>query len=134
MLAALLERLAAELDASGQRKLHDEMELPLARVLADMERIGFAVDADGIRAFGDSLRGELDGILQNIYTEVGYEFNVNSPKQLGEALFDKLGLPPRKKNARGYSTDAATLESLRPYSPVIDEILKYRTYAKLLST
>ena len=134
VLAALLERLAAELDASGQRKLHDEMELPLARVLADMERIGFAVDADGIRAFGDSLRGELDGILQNIYTEVGYEFNVNSPKQLGEALFDKLGLPPRKKNARGYSTDAATLESLRPYSPVIDEILKYRTYAKLLST
>ena len=134
VLAALLERLAAELDASGQRKLHDEMELPLARVLADMERIGFAVDAVGIRAFGDSLRGELDGILQNIYTEVGYEFNVNSPKQLGEALFDKLGLPPRKKNARGYSTDAATLESLRPYSPVIDEILKYRTYAKLLST
>ena len=134
VLAALLERLAAELDASGQRKLHDEMELPLARVLADMERIGFAVDADGIRAFGDSLRGELDGILQNIYTEVGYEFNVNSPKQLGEALFDKLGLPPRKKNARGYSTDAATLESLRLYSPVIDEILKYRTYAKLLST
>ena len=119
VLAALLERLAAELDASGQRKLHDEMELPLARVLADMERIGFAVDADGIRAFGDSLRGELDGILQNIYTEVGYEFNVNSPKQLGEALFDKLGLPPRKKNARGYSTDAATLESLRPYSTFI---------------
>ena len=134
VLAALLEKLAAELDASGQRKLHDEMELPLARVLADMERIGFAVDADGIRTFGDSLRGELDGILQSIYAEVGYEFNVNSPKQLGEALFDKLGLPPRKKNARGYSTDAATLESLRPYSPVIDEILKYRTYAKLLST
>ena len=134
VLAALLTHLAAELDASGQRKLHDEMELPLARVLADMERIGFAVDAEGIRQFGDSLRGELDGILQNIYTEVGYEFNVNSPKQLGEALFDKLGLPPRKKNARGYSTDAATLESLRPYSPVIDEILKYRTYAKLLST
>ena len=110
------------------------MELPLARVLADMERIGFAIDADGIRAFGDSLRSELDGILNNIYTAVGYSFNVNSPKQLGEALFDKLGLPPRKKNARGYSTDAETLESLRPYSPVIDEILKYRTYAKLLST
>ena len=110
------------------------MELPLARVLADMERIGFAVDAEGIRQFGDSLRAELNGILQNIYAEVGYEFNLNSPKQLGEALFDKLGLPPRKKNARGYSTDAETLESLRPYSPVIDEILKYRTYAKLLST
>ena len=134
VLAGLCDTLAAALDESGQRKLLDEMELPLARVLADMERIGFAIDAAGIRAFGDSLRGELDGILRNIYTEVGYEFNVNSPKQLGEALFDKLGLPPRKKTARGYSTDAETLESLRPYSPVIDEILKYRTYAKLLST
>ena len=134
VLAGLCNALAAALDESGQRKLLDEMELPLARVLADMERIGFAVDADGIRAFGDSLRGELNGILNNIYTEVGYEFNVNSPKQLGEALFDKLGLPPRKNNARGYSTDAETLESLRPYSPVIDEILKYRTYSKLLST
>ena len=134
VLAGLCDTLAAALDESGQRKLLDEMELPLARVLADMERIGFAIDADGIRAFGDSLRGELDGILHNIYTEVGYEFNVNSPKKLGEALFDKLGLPPRKKTARGYSTDAETLESLRPYSPVIDEILKYRTYAKLLST
>ena len=134
VLAGLCDTLAAALDESGQRKLLDEMELPLARVLADMERIGFAIDAAGIRAFGDSLRGELDGILHNIYTEVGYEFNVNSPKQLGEALFDKLGLPPRKKTARGYSTDAETLESLRPYSPVIDEILKYRTYAKLLST
>ena len=134
VLAGLCDTLAAALDESGQRKLLDEMELPLARVLADMERIGFAIDADGIRAFGDSLRSELDGILHNIYTEVGYEFNVNSPKKLGEALFDKLGLPPRKKNARGYSTDAETLESLRPYNQVIDEILKYRTYAKLLST
>lgn len=134
VLAGLCDTLAAALDESGQRKLLDEMELPLARVLADMERIGFAIDADGIRAFGDSLRGELDGILNNIYTTVGYPFNVNSPKQLGEALFDKLGLPPRKKNARGYSTDAETLESLRPYNQVIDEILKYRTYAKLLST
>jgi len=134
VLTALLDKLAAALDESEQRKLHDEMELPLARVLADMERIGFGVDAEGIRAFGDSLRSELDGILQSIYAEVGYEFNVNSPKQLGEALFDKLGLPPRKKTSRGYSTDAETLESLRPYSPVIDQILKYRTYAKLLST
>ena len=134
VLTTLLDKLAAALDESEQRKLHDEMELPLARVLADMERIGFGVDAEGIRTFGDSLRSELDGILQSIYGEVGYEFNVNSPKQLGEALFDKLGLPPRKKTSRGYSTDAETLESLRPYSPVIDQILKYRTYAKLLST
>ena len=98
VLAALLDKLAAALEESGQRPLHDEVELPLARVLADMERAGFAVDAGGIRAFGDSLRGQLDGILQSIYEEVGYTFNVNSPKQLGEALFDKLGLPPRKKD------------------------------------
>ena len=109
------------------------MELPLARVLADMERIGFAVDAEGIRQFGDSLRAELNGILQNIYAEVGYEFNLNSPKQLGEALFDKLGLPPRKKTARGYSTDAETLESLREY-PLVEDVLQYRAYQKLNST
>ena len=114
--------------------LHDEMELPLARVLADMERIGFAVDAEGIRQFGVELKEELEALLARIYDEVGYTFNLNSPKQLGEALFDKLGLPPRKKTKSGYSTDAETLESLRPYSPVVDDILKYRTYQKLNST
>lgn len=134
VLAPLCETLATALDTHEQRRLLDEMELPLARVLADMERIGFAVDPDGIREFGDSLTAELDGILSRIYAEVGYTFNLNSPKQLGEALFDKLGLPPRKKNQRGYSTDAETLESLRSYSPVIEDILKYRTYSKLLST
>ena len=116
-LSALLDVLSTKLDEQGGHDLLATMELPLARVLADMERIGFAVDAEGIRQFGDSLRAELNGILQNIYAEVGYEFNLNSPKQLGEALFDKLGLPPRKKTARGYSTDAETLESLRAYSP-----------------
>ncbi len=135
VLPPLLEALAAELDQNGLRALHDEMELPLARVLADMERAGFAVDPAGIAAFGDALRGELDGIREAIYREVGYTFNLNSAKQLSEALFDKLGLPPRKKSHRDYySTDAETLESLRPYSPVVDDILKYRTYAKLLST
>lgn len=134
VLAAVCDTLAQHLDEQGQHRLLAEMELPLARVLADMERIGFAVDADGIRAFGDSLRAELDGILRRIYDAVGYEFNLNSPKQLAEALFDKLGLPPRKKTKSGYSTDAETLESLRPYSEVVDDILKYRTYAKLLST
>ncbi len=69
MLAGLCDRPCRRAGRSGQRRLLDEMELPLARVLADMERIGFAVDADGIRAFGDSLRGELDGILHSIYTE-----------------------------------------------------------------
>ena len=134
VLEPLCEALAARLDEQGQHKLLAEMELPLARVLADMERIGFAVDAAGIRRFGESLRAELDGLLARIYDAVGYTFNLNSPQQLGEALFDKLGLPPRKKTKRGYSTDAETLESLRPYSPVVDDILQYRTYSKLLST
>ena len=129
-LSALLDVLSTKLDEQGGHDLLATMELPLARVLADMERIGFAVDAEGIRQFGDSLRAELNGILQNIYAEVGYEFNLNSPKQLGEALFDKLGLPPRKKTARGYSTDAETLESLQAagaelcyFSPLRDAAL-----------
>lgn len=135
VLATLLETLANELEKNGLRALHDEMELPLARVLADMERVGFAVDAQGIRSFGESLRGELDAIRNDIYREVGYTFNLNSAKQLSAALFDTLGLPPRKKSHRDYySTDAETLASLRPYSPVVDNILKYRTYTKLLST
>lgn len=134
VLPGLLDTLNDKIDGQGSHDLLADIELPLARVLADMERIGFAVDADGIRAFGESLRGELDGILQSVYAAVGYEFNLNSPRQLGEALFDRLGLPPRKKTARGYSTDAETLESLRAYSPVVDDILKYRTYSKLLST
>ena len=132
-LSALLDVLSTKLDEQGGHDLLATMELPLARVLADMERIGFAVDAEGIRQFGDSLRAELNGILQNIYAEVGYEFNLNSPKQLGEALFDKLGLPPRKKTARGYSTDAETLESLREY-PLVEDVLQYRAYQKLNST
>ncbi len=134
VLAPLLETLRQKLDEQGMATLHDEMELPLARVLADMERIGFAVDAEGIRRFGVELKEELEALLARIYDEVGYTFNLNSPKQLGEALFDKLGLPPRKKTKSGYSTDAETLESLRPYSPVVDDILKYRTYQKLNST
>ena len=134
VLAGLCDTLARQLDEQGQHRLLAEMELPLARVLADMERIGFAVDAEGIRKFGDSLQADLEGILERIYAAVGYRFNLNSPQQLGEALFDKLGLPPRKKTKRGYSTDAETLESLRPYSEVVDDILQYRTYSKLLST
>lgn len=134
VLPALCQALHSHLEEQAMLQLHDEIELPLARVLADMERIGFSVDADGIRSFGQELTAELEQILERIYREVGYTFNLNSPKQLGEALFEKLGLPPRKKTKSGYSTDAETLESLRPYSPVIDDILQYRTYQKLNST
>ena len=134
LLAGLLPLLDAKLAELGMDKLLREIELPLARVLADMERTGMLVDRDGIAAFGDELRDQLNACLGRIYEQVGYSFNLNSPKQLGEALFDKLGLPHRKKTKSGYSTDAATLESLRSYSPVIDDILEYRSCQKLLST
>ena len=134
LLTGLLPLLDQKLTELGMDKLLREIELPLARVLADMERTGMLVDRDGIAAFGDELRGQLNACLGRIYEQVGYSFNLNSPKQLGEALFDKLGLPHRKKTKSGYSTDAATLESLRRYSPVIDDILEYRSCQKLLST
>ena len=134
LLTGLLPLLDQKLTELGMDKLLREIELPLARVLADMERTGMMVDRDGIAAFGDELRGQLNACLGRIYEQVGYSFNLNSPKQLGEALFDKLGLPHRKKTKSGYSTDAATLESLRSYSPVIDDILEYRSCQKLLST
>ena len=134
LLTGLLPLLDQKLTELGMDKLLREIELPLARVLADMERTGMLVDRDGIAAFGDELRAQLNDCLGRIYGQVGYSFNLNSPKQLGEALFDKLGLPHRKKTKSGYSTDAATLESLRSYSPVIDDILEYRSCQKLLST
>ena len=134
LLTPLMQRMNAEVDEQGMRKLMDEIEFPLAQVLADMTHTGVLVDEEGIRSFGEMLRSELEACLGRIYEAVGYEFNLNSPKQLGEALFDKLGLPPRKKTRSGYSTDAETLESLQNYSPVVSDILQYRLYQKLNST
>ncbi|MDL2219769.1 DNA polymerase I [Ruminococcaceae bacterium OttesenSCG-928-O06] len=133
-LEPLYRKLSEECAAAGMTKLLMEIEQPLAEVLASMELVGMAIDAAGLRAFGDELQAELQKQLASIYQEVGYEFNLNSPKQLGEALFEKMGLPARKKTKSGFSTDAETLESLREYSPVIDTILLYRTYQKLNST
>ncbi len=130
-LFAILEKSCKDCQMD---KLLSEMELPLSSVLAEMELLGVQVDKEGIAQFGEALQKELNRLLQDVYQEVGYEFNLNSPKQLGEALFDKLGLPPRKKTKSGYSTDAETLESLRAYHPVIEKILEYRTYQKLNST
>jgi len=134
VLAGLCETLRAQCDAAGMGKLLDEIELPLCEVLAEMEHAGIAADRQGIAAFGKELQTALAAELAAIYKEVGYEFNVNSPKQLGKALFEDLGLPTRRKTKSGYSTDAETLESLRQYTPVIDHILQYRTYQKLNST
>ena len=126
--------LLKKLTDNGQRKLYDEVEMPLARVLADMETAGFRVDAEGIAQYGRGLERKLDEIQHEITGMVGYDFNINSTKQLGEALFIKLGLPPKKRTKTGFSTDADVLEALRGYHPVIGRLLEYRQLMKLKST
>lgn len=133
-IPALCKRLADDIKDIGEDKLLYETEIPLARVLARMENIGFEVDVDGIRAYGEQLEKEVKELQRSIYDDVGYEFNINSPKQLATALFEELNLPPRKKTKSGYSTNAEVLESLIGFHPVIAKILEYRTVAKLKST
>ncbi len=133
-LPALAKKLQKEIEEKNQKNLLDTIEIPLARVLAKMENIGFAVDREGIEKYGEYIGEQLKNFEQEIYSSVGYEFNINSPKQLGEALFEKLGLPAKKKTKSGYSTNAEVLEGLRSYHPVVGLILEYRTYAKLKST
>ncbi|MCQ2424974.1 MAG: DNA polymerase I [Lachnospiraceae bacterium] len=130
VLAELLER-------NGEDKLYREIELPLSRVLADMERTGFRVDRDGLKIFGDKLNELAASYQESVWFAAGHEFNIGSPKQLSEVLFDEMCLPPptKKKNKAGhYSTDAETLEKLRPYAPIVDSILEYRQVTKLRST
>lgn len=134
VLEPLCRKLAEECEKAEMTKLLDEIEQPLAQVLAHMELLGVGVDPDGIRAFGRELTSQMDRQLLTVYGEVGREFNLNSPKQLAQVLFEELKLPPGKKTKSGYSTDAETLEGLRSKSPVVDTILEYRTYQKLNST
>ena len=126
--------MKAEITACGEDALYNEIEFPLAQVLADMTRTGVLVDKDGIEQFGVKLREELEQVLTRIHMETGSAtFNPNSPKQLGEMLFDTMGLPHGKKTQRGWSTDAETLESLREY-PLVEDVLQYRAFQKLIST
>ena len=133
-LIPLYESLSKEIVEKQQSKLLDEIEIPLAKVLASMENVGFAVDKKAIIEYGNELQKDIDELQKSIYEHIGYEFNINSPKQLAEALFEKLELPAKKKTKSGYSTNADVLEELKPYHPVIGEILEYRTVAKLKST
>jgi len=126
--------LEQALESGGMTALLRDVELPLAIVLADMETAGFAVDRESITAFGESLEGKIADLEREICEQVGYEFNINSPKQLGEALFGKLQLPGAKKTKTGYSTNADVLEGLRGSHPVADMILEYRSLSKLNST
>lgn len=126
--------LCKELDSSGQRELYERIEFPLARVLFNMEKEGFFVNTDELETFSVKLSGMIDEHCEKIYLLAGETFNINSPKQLGHILFDVLGLPAVKKTKSGYSTDAEVMEKLRPYHPIIGEILEYRKVAKLKST
>lgn len=134
LMPELCKKLQKEISSNNQDELLKNVEIPLAAVLADMENQGFAVDKDGITEFGKTLKTQLDQLVKSVMEQVGYEFNLNSPKQLGEALFVKLGLPHGKKTKSGYSTSVDVLEGLRMENPVVEEILTYRTLAKLNST
>ena len=132
--SVLADTLVAQVEAQGMTALLTEIEQPLAEVLASMENIGCAVDKDGIAAFGRELTARIAALQAEIWQEVGYEFNLNSPKQLGKALFEDLGLPAGKKTKSGYSTNADVLEKLRTQHPVVDKLLEYRTLSKLNGT
>lgn len=134
LMSSVCDRLETEIENHHQNKLLCEMEIPLAMVLASMEQAGVAVDGDGVERFGIELQQQIDRLTQSITDEVGYAFNLNSPKQLGKALFEDLGLPAKKKTKSGYSTNAEVLEKLRNAHPVVGMILDYRTLAKLKST
>ena len=133
-LVPLADKLSAEIDAKEQGPLLHDIELPLARVLAGMENVGFAVDRQGIYEYGEGMTDEIERLRMSICEQAGYEFNINSPKQLGEALFVKLGLPKGKKTKSGYSTSAEVLEELRYEFPIVSDVLEYRTLSKLKST
>lgn len=128
------DRLLKELEKTEQLKLLREIEIPLAEVLGSMELYGFLLDEQGLAALSEELGGRIAVIEKEIYSLVGYEFNLNSPKQLGVALFEKLGLPAKKKTKSGYSTNAEVLEGLRDAHPAVSLLLEYRQLAKLKST
>ena len=134
LIRALKGTLEKRLSELNMDKLFHQVELPLCRVLAEMELEGFRIDRGALAAFGEMLAGRIDRSQQAIYRLAGEEFNINSTQQLGRILFDSLGLPPVKKTKTGYSTNAEVLEKLRGRHPIIEEILEYRQLTKLKST
>ena len=133
-VSALHETLAPRLRELDMEPLYDDVELPLCRVLADMETAGFLVDRKALAEYGQTLQTAMDETEQAIYAAAGETFNINSPKQLGAILFEKLGLPHGKKTKTGWSTNADVLEKLRYDAPIVADVLRYRQYAKLKST
>ena len=127
------DKLCMEMDKEEMASLFYDIEMPLASVLADMESEGIRVDKQVLEEMGEEIKIKLELITKDIYNYAGCEFNINSPKQLGEILFDKLKLPYAKKNKVGYVTDADVLKKLTDY-PIVSKILEYRALAKLYST
>lgn len=126
--------LRDKLKQQGMYDLMYEIEMPLTKVLYEMERYGVLVKPDELRAYGEALVGRITELEQSIYRQAGSEFNINSPKQLGEILFDRMGIKGGKKTKTGYSTAADVLEKLAPDYPIVSDILEYRGLAKLKST
>ena len=133
-LLPLCENLQRQLEQTEMTELYRDIELPLCEVLASMEFYGVKVDVDGIKSFGEGLKGKIAELTQQIYEYAGEEFNIASTKQLGAILFEKLKLPAKKKTKSGYSTGAEVLEELENRHPIIPLILEYRTLTKLDST
>ncbi len=128
------ETMVLKLKENGMYKLYQEVELPLIYALFEMEQVGIGVNRTALKEYGNKLAVSIDKIEKEIYEEVGEEFNINSPKQLGVILFEKMEIPGSKKTKTGYSTSADVLEKLAPEYPVISKILEYRQLTKLKST
>lgn len=126
--------LGKKLKEQGMLELLYEIEMPLTKVLYEMELSGIMVRPDELKAYGEALTGRIAELEQSVCEQAGVKFNINSPKQLGEVLFEKMGIPGGKKTKTGYSTAADILEKLAPDHPIIADILEYRGLAKLKST
>ncbi len=131
---AAKSQLLEQLEDHGMKKLYDEIEMPLVYVLADMEKEGVRAEKAELEAYGAQLTGRISELETSIYEKAGETFNINSPKQLGVILFEKLQMPNGKKTKTGYSTAADVLERLAPDYPIVSEILEYRQLTKLKST
>jgi len=130
----LIDPMRDSMLSQGMLEIHDNLEVPLVRVLARMESIGIGVDRQALTRIRDSLESSASELREALIADAGHEFNVNSTKQLREVLFDELGLTPHKKTKTGYSTDAQTLEKMRGEHPIVEHLLEYREVEKLRST
>lgn len=134
VIAALVPVLKKELEQTGMLHLFETVELPLCEVLVEMEHNGVAADRAMLKEFGVKLSGKIEELRRKVFELAGTEFNINSPKQLGELLFEKLALPSGKKTKSGYSTDIEVLAALRDKHPVVPAVMEFRQLMKLKST